>query len=542
MSENKLQIRAKILSSIISLQNNTTDRSLVGNTLDELREIDDKDTVLDILHKEFLKDNTELRDYTISFLLSELIEQEKIEKLFFETLANPKINDTVKAKIVSFLRECGKHVNYEQYLQYFENPDEIIDADTVKLLESARINPEAQIDFLDFVNALPEQEKEMLVSSLSQDYDGDNLANILIPVITSNPYSNISEIAIQAIGESKSPLAYPVLKNLTEEADDPKIRAIAQKSFSLLKLSGIKEDVTSDYYKRLLSYSPVYKCFVNLPDGHGNLGIIFSRKNEMSFIQMFALVINDIDGIIDCFGFNEISEQEFDRIVNKFYQNDNVVQTDAVFCKFLMTNAEKISRLKYKELSYEYAAWSFITKDIEFREIDIEEGLNEIEMNDFLLKQLYEKDYFSKWFFDVENNEDFASLIDEIADNKIFETEKIDKIIKEKTCDIFNQSFTRIFNNRLLYSAYIVKQSGDTTYADLIFSLIDESTVKEKFKNDIIKKSVYEYFLSQKDRYESIKNATSIFTRRANKDLNDIDINYIEKCIKEIEKNWIKNA
>ena len=140
----------------------------------------------------------------------------------------------------AFLRECSKHVNYEQYLQYFENPDEIIDADTVKLLENARINPEAQIDFLDFVNALPEQEKEMLVSSLSQDYDGDNLANILIPVITSNPYSNISEIAIQAIGESKSPLAYPVLKNLTEEADDPKIRAIAQKSFSLLKLSGIK--------------------------------------------------------------------------------------------------------------------------------------------------------------------------------------------------------------------------------------------------------------------------------------------------------------
>ncbi len=117
----------------------------------------------------------------------------------------------------------------------------------MKLLMQIRLNYwktqeliRAQIDFLDFVNALPEQEKEMLVSSLSQDYDGDNLANILIPVITSNPYSNISEIAIQAIGESKSPLAYPVLKNLTEEADDPKIRAIAQKSFSLLKLSGIK--------------------------------------------------------------------------------------------------------------------------------------------------------------------------------------------------------------------------------------------------------------------------------------------------------------
>ena len=539
MSDNKLQIRAKILSSIVNLQNNTTDRSLVGNTLDDLNKIEDKDTVLDILHKEFLKENTELRDYTITFLISELIEIEKAEKLFFETLANPKINDSIKTKVVSFLRECGKHVNYEQYLEYFENPDDIIDSDTVKLLENAKINPEAQIDFLDFVHALPEKEKEMLISSLSDDYDGDNLANILIPVIISNPYSDIAQNAIQAIGESKSPLAYPVLKQLSEECDDLKVRAAAQKSFSLLKLSGIKEDITKDYYKKILASSPVYKCFINYPDGHGNQGIIFSRKNEMSFIQMFALVINDIDGIIDCFGFNEISQQEFDRIVNKFYQNDNVIETDAAFCKFLMVNAEKISRLKYKEFSYEYAAWSFKAKDVDYKEIDLKSGLDKIELNDFLLKQIYNKNYFSKWFFDVENNEDFAGLMDKIADNKVFDTNQIDKLIEENINSIFNNSFTKVFDNRLLFSAYLAKQSEDTTFASILYSLTDESEIKEKLKIDLIKKSIYEYFLAQKDRYESIKSATSIFARRANKDLSDIDINYIEKCIKEIEKNWI---
>ena len=112
-------------------------------------------------------------------------------------------------------------------------------------------------------------------------------------------------------------------------------KANLQKSLSLLKLSGVKEDFTGEYYKKLLANTPVYKCFVNFPDGHGNIGIIFSRKNEAAFIQMFAIVINDIDGIIDCFGFNEISEQEFDRIVNKFYQNDIVVPVDAEFCKYL---------------------------------------------------------------------------------------------------------------------------------------------------------------------------------------------------------------
>ena len=118
MTENKLQIRAKLLSAIINLQNNTSDFSFVGKTLDELNEIKDKDTVLEILHKELLKENSEMRDYTISFLLGELVEKEKTEKLFFETLANPQIKDSIKAKIVSFLREIGKHVNYEQYLTY----------------------------------------------------------------------------------------------------------------------------------------------------------------------------------------------------------------------------------------------------------------------------------------------------------------------------------------------------------------------------------------------------------------------------------------
>ena len=539
MSENKLQIRAKLLSSIISLQNNSSDRALVGNTLDELNKIEDKDTVLDILHKEFLKDNTELRDYTISFLVSELIDKEKIEKLFFETLANPKINDTDKTKVVGFLRECGQHVNYEQYLEYFDNPDEIIDADTIKLLENARINPEAQIDFLDFVTALPDAEKEMLITSLSDDYDGDNLANILIPVIISNPYSNIALKAINALGETKSVLAFPVLKQLAEEIDDGVIRAAAQKSFSLLKLSGIKEDTTGEYYKKLLSYAPVYRCFVNFPDGHGNTGIIFSRKNEASFIQMFALVINDLDGIIDCFGFNEISEQEFDRIVNKFYQNDNVVQIDAAFCKYLMVNAEKLSRLKYQEISYEYAAWSFITKDIEYKEIDLQQSLNKIPLNDFLLKQLYEHGFFAKWFLDVQTNEQFASMIVEIADNKITDIQKIENIINDNKNKVFSPEYEKIFNRRLLMSAYLAKNNFQESFSDILYSLTDKTKTKEYLENDILKKSVYEYYLSQKDRYESIKNATSIFARRANKDLSEIDINYIKTCINEIEKNWI---
>lgn len=539
LPENKLQIRAKLLSAIINMQNNSQDRAYIKKTLEELNAIVDKDAVLDILNREFLKENSQMRDYTITFLISELTDPQKAEAVMFETLANPKIKDSVKAKAVGFLREAGKHVNYEQYINYFENPDEIIDADTVKLLENARVNPESQIDFLDFLEALPQAEKEMLVESLTQDYDGDNLANILIPIIYANPYGDISQIAISAIGESKSMLAYPVLKWLEENTDDLKVKANVQKSLSLLKLSGIKEDITKEYYKRLLSGSPVYKCFVNFPDGHGNIGLIFSRKNEASFIQMFALVLNDIDGIIDCFGFNEISEGEFDRIVNKFFSNDRVVLADETLCKYLMVNAEKISRLKFQEISYEYAAWASITRDIDYEDLNLSDGLNKIELNDFLLKQLYDKGYFEKWFFSVSDNEKFAALIDKIADDKICDIKQIETLLNENMPQIFDDAFLKILNRRLLLAAHFARLNEEQTFADMLYSLIDESECKNCFKEDMLKKSIYEYFLSQKDRYESIKSATSIFARRANKDLQEIDINYVENCIKEIEKNWV---
>lgn len=537
--ENKLQIRARLLSAIVNLQNNSQDGDFINAKMEELKKIQNKDAVLEILEKEFLKENTETKDYTISFLIKNLVEQDKIETSFLEALANPKINDGLKAKIVGFLRETGKHVNYEQYISYFENPDEIIDSDTIKLLENAKINPEAQIDFLDFLTALPQPEKEMLVASLTEDYDGDNLTNILIPIILSNPYGEIAQTAIKAIGESKSSLAFPVLTWLNENIADLKVKSNVQKSLSLLKLSGIKTDITKDYYKRLLSLSPVHKCYVSYPDGHGNIGMIFSRKNETGFIQMFALVLNDTDGIVDCFGFNEISEAEFERIVNKFYQNNRVSETSAEFCKFLTENAEKISRLQFAEVSYEYIAWKSITNDIDYKEFDLRNGLKQIELNEFLMKQVYEKGYFDRWFFTSNDNQAFASMMKNIVENKIADTKEFESIAQEHKLLIFNQTQDALLSNRLVLCAYLSAKDGDEAMSAIIYSLTGSGKIKDEFLTDYIKKSIYQHFLAQKDKYKSLKNATSIFARKSNKELDKIDIKYIESCIKEIEKKWI---
>ena len=135
--------------------------------------------------------------------------------------------------------------------------------------------------------------------------------------------------------------------------------------------------------------------------------------------------------------------------------------------------------------------------------------------------------------------ENFATIVDKIADNKLCGISDIEKILEEEKNTVFCNGFMKIFDHRLLLSAYLAKLSDEQTFADLLYSLIAPSKTKDEFTSDILKRSVYEYFLTQKERYENLKNATSIFTRRANKDLQNVDIKYIENCIKEIEQNWM---
>ena len=388
------------------------------------------------------------------------------------------------------------------------------------------------------MNALPDEEKEMLVTSLADDYDGDNLANILIPIILSQPYSDISQIAIKSIGETKSHLAYPVLKWLEENIDELSVKSNIQKSLSLLKLSGVKEDITKEYYKKLLENSPVYKCLMNYPDGHGNNGIIFSRKNEAGFIQMFALVINDIDGIIDCFGFNEISEGEFNRILKKFYLNENIVEISPEICKYFICNAEKISRLKFKEISYEYIAWKSIINDIDYNEIDLTQNLKKVNLDEKLLKKLYKKSYFDKWFITTSDNEEFDKLTDTLVEKKSVSAELFLEEAKKVKDQIFTPVFLQHLNRRLVVSSYLDSISFNEFESSLLYSLTDDTEIKELFLTDILKKSIYEFFLNEKERYESLQKATTIFAQKANKDSAKIDIDFVKNSIKEIEEKW----
>lgn len=535
MTVSKLQIRARLLSAITELMNpsNRSAQSAM-DLIDSLKDIEDKTTVLDILVKELKKENPDERCQIIFCILNELTDKNDTETALLSELASPVLSDKIKSQIINVLRAFGNHLNYDDYLRYLNNPEEIIDADTTKLLSSAIINPEAQIDFLDFINALPLKEGKMLLESLNNDYDGDNLANILSPLIISKPCSELAFDAIKNIGESKSQLALHTLNYVLENVNDLKVKAHAQKSINILKLSGIKEDKTLEFYNDILSKSPVYKCFTNLPDGHGNIGIIFSRKNDEELIQMFSVVVNDIDGIVDCFGFNEISDSEFSRISTKFFSNDEIIEISPSFCKYLLTMAEKTTRLMFDEMPYEYAAWRTITYDLPYENFNLTKNAKTVGLNDFLIKQLYEKGYFERWFFD--NNELFKTFLDKFVQNS-------EKYFSEPlpVDEIFTKELKKTLDYRLKLMSCLLRTEGHNLEADMIYSLSENELYRQKFYENILKKSIYEHFLNKKEQFYSSKDSASIFTRRREEERKKIDINFVEQMLSKIEENWVEH-
>lgn len=540
---NKIQIKAEILTVISKLQTNL-ETANVEQILETLAVQEDKKSILEILVKELLKSN-EQKTILISFLALKICNKDELENKLWDVLKNPSVSDITKTIILNLLKDMGNKVDYEKLEEYFENPNEVIDADTQKLLQVAIINPEAQIDFLDFVNSLSESDKNLLIQSLGDDYSSDDLANILNPLVLYSPASELGKIAIDILGATQSQLALHTLLEALEFVDEENTLNLIKKNISKLKISGVREDNAIEFYKSVLSSKP-YQSYASYPDGHGNQAIIFSRERENETIQMVAIVINDICGILDCFGFNEISKQEFQRIVNRFYDGDEQIYLNTSVIKSILLNAEKLTRKTGGKLSYEYICWKTLLSDITAEVVPIELILKSKLINEPLtdndLEKIYMFDFIQRWFFDTEYSESFKLFIEKLNNNVSANDLNIDfeLIIDQSLENIFTTEQKAILDRRILFSAYLKYLSGNNVDSQLLYSLYFGESSKLKLSKNIIRKSIYEYYVSLKFKYKEEHRTTNIFALKNKPRVLELNPKQIDKIISKIESLWVK--
>lgn len=530
---NKIQIKAEVLATLRALSGYTVPEP---SLLTDLKNIEDKKTVLDILIRELINAD-EHKSLLVCWLLSELIDKEALNDELWNVIKSPEYSDNVKMIAFNMLKDLGNKIDYEVISGYFEKFDELINKETKELLDTAIMNPEAQIDFMDFLNSLKDEDKILLIKSLEDDYANDALANILIPVFLYYMNSPVGDIALEILARTKSQLAYHALENVKKYIDESSINKI-NKALSELKLAGIRIDNTVEFYKDILKESKPHKSYVSFPDGHGNLAIIFSRIRANKTLQFLAVVVNPRYGILDAFGFNSMNERDFYKIVDKFYNYQEKYEISPETVKHFLLKSVENSYLNNELMPYEYICWESILLDIDAIKPPIEIEKKELNQKD--VDKLCLSSYVQNWFYDEITSDEFKSFIDNLSSElkKTNFSVDLDKYI----ADNFDKIFTakeltyQLINFNL--AAYLRQLKGDKEYAQLFYSLGSNYA----FLTNILRKSIYEYYVGKRYILKNQRNSSNLFEKKMQKHNDDLELLQLDMIISSIEAKWVEHA
>ena len=276
MNESKIQLRANILQEISKLRSIPAlcDRD-VENCISKLSKIGDKTFLCTTILKE-IDGSVVYFDGVLSILAINLA-KDVLEKCVFSFLEKSDVKDEKKLFLINLLTQAGIGVDPNLIHLYVKNPDEAIDLETEKFLKMAEVNPEAQIDFLDFYFGINEDDRNILLKSVIDDYSGDLLANILAPLIYSMKNKTGLKMCINGLLKSRSYLAYAPLDWLIETSDDMQIISLSKKIKNELKMAGLRKEVTTfKYYKELFKTSKPLGFYVSSIDGSSNFSLVFA--------------------------------------------------------------------------------------------------------------------------------------------------------------------------------------------------------------------------------------------------------------------------
>lgn len=489
----------------------------------------DKNVLAKILFKELSGADTK-KIPVICFMLEHYLPKDELINKLWAALKNSNLQTEAKITILNLLRDLDSDWSYETCEEYLkDDAKSLLDENTKHLLNVAVINPEVQIDFLDFMATIRTNDKITLLNSLDEDFTSDAMANILIPVFMSEPDSPEGLEALKLLAHTKSQLALHALEEMKNYASGEVLQEI-KRSLSTIKLSGMRIDNTKEFYKKILSDSSPHKFYVTYPDGHGNIAMIFTRLTENKKIRFVSIVTNIETGIKDCFGFFEISEFEYSKILERFLRDEKTVDITPEAFRTILYNAELATVQKTGnnwKFPYEYVCWRNLLIDIDFDPQKIEEILKEkvspLQITGSIASKLEELRISSRWFLDMDYSNEFTKIL------KMIKTAgNLDELVNNHWESVFDEAEKTEWKKKILFSAYIKFAIGKEDDAGFVYGILFSEQAQAVLFKEILKRSIYEYLMVVK--YDKSVNSYDL----THEEIND-KINYIEE-------KWVDNV
>jgi hypothetical protein len=356
---NKLIIRSEVLGVIRHLATlasvSSTDKA---RQVQRLHAFQARHTVQEILLKELQRNQTGQSIRMIGELLCEFALLQEVRESLWHVIVTPHFTDLVKDTAHLVLRHLGDDTDPSLYLQYLADPEGFVGEETVRMLELSVDNPEALIDFIDFIYALPPQDQTHLLEALYRDYPLDYLVKLFIPLLASQPNEQVSEHVIEYLAQSKSAYA---LKALEEWYQWPAEKMLAspkvlKKAINQIQLA-LGSVYPADLPHGLFLQTQAYEAYLTLPDGMGNQGVLMGRLRADGDLTIMSAALNDEYGLIDCFGFFQISPSDFHKIADKFHEGATKFRVPDSLALSRLLQAARQNNAQYNRLPYEYLCW-----------------------------------------------------------------------------------------------------------------------------------------------------------------------------------------
>jgi hypothetical protein len=492
----KLYIRSEILAVIDYLA--TVEHAAKQEKTKQLKRLqgfEDQAAVINLLIKELQRAKPGKTLQVIGELLMELGTIDQLRDPLWALIRLEGVSDEIKDTANLVLRHLGDETDPDLYLDYLDDPVGLINRETERMLQVSAANPEALIDFIDFIFSLPEDEQMNLIQSLQDDYDPDYLLNIYMPILDANPPEPTAKVLIRYLGNSKTMRSAVFLDGLAERfADNDELLKLIRRALNELKLAGVAPD---DRAEQLAAYNAahphvvvreteLYKCYATIPDGIGNQGMMITRKKPNGDVIMMSVAINDLHGLIDCFGFYDLTENDYLKILEKFHEESNKIQVPAAYAGWKLRQAEAISRKARSRVPYEYSCWRVIMDDLESQPMDLVATVLEWAKPRWQSEtsNLYQHPDFQTWFLEEEDHEIAARLLSEILvyNQQLMRqaeenpaamisqdafTRAMDQYAGRMTMELLASDWRDVLVQRLAEAAYLLNLQQTHTFATL---------------------------------------------------------------------------
>jgi len=147
-------------------------------------------------------------------------------------------------------------------------------------------------------------------------------------------------------------------------------------------------------------------------------------------------------------------------------------------------------------------------------------------------------DFVQHWFYDTETSEGFKLLIEKL--NKEFLTHEfnidLEQFIDKNLGMVFTEEALLLWTRRFCFAAYLSELCAKNFESQLLLSLPNNN----EFLKNIIRKSIYEYYIKQRWLLTNSKNTQNIFTKKSEDSSVGFEHMQLDMIISTIENLWVK--